>query len=183
MQFKELHTDRLILREFTPEVYDHIHTTMGNTEIMEVLGLPSAEDLVVEKEKYSKGLATHNRTFVNFQIIEKVSGKIIGGCGYHTWFPKHLRAEIGYDLKHDEHKRKGYMTEAVKAILDYGFNIMELHRVEALAAPDNEPSLKLLSKFGFIFEGTLREHYNVNGVMEDSVMYALLKHEYKNNSL
>jgi ribosomal-protein-alanine N-acetyltransferase len=180
MHSKELHTDRLILRELTPEVYDHIHETMGNIELMDFLGLASAEDLAIEKEKYSKGLATHNRTFVHFQLIEKTSGRVIGGCGYHTWFPKHCRAEIGYDLKHEDDMRKGYMTEALRTVLDYGFKEMELHRVEALAAPDNEPSLKLLKKSGFVFEGTLREHYNVGGTMEDSVMYSLLKHEFKN---
>ncbi len=179
MQFKQITTDQLILRELTPEVYDYIHATMGNTELMEFLGLASAEDLAIEKEKYSNGLATHNRTFVLFQLIAKESGKIIGGCGYHTWFPKHNRAEIGYDLRYEKDKRKGLMTEAVHAVLDYGFKEMGLHRVEALVAEYNEPSLKILKKFGFVFEGTLREHYNIGGTMEDSVMYSLLRHEFK----
>lgn len=179
MQFKEIHTERLTLRAITPEVYDYIHNNFGNTELMEFLGLASAEDLAAEKEKYSKGYATHNRTFVLFQIIDKATGRMIGGCGYHTWFPKHNRAEIGYDLKHEEDKRKGFMTEAVQAVLDYGFTEMGLHRVEAIAADYNEPSIRIINKFGFSYEGRLREHYNVGGVMEDSVMYSLLKHEFK----
>ena len=62
--------------------------------------------------------------------------------------------------------------------MDYGFSEMDLHRVEALTATYNTASISTLKKFGFMFEGTLREHYNVEGVMEDSVMFALLKHEY-----
>ena len=71
------------------------------------------------------------------------------------------------------------MSEALAAVLDYGFGTMGLHRVEALVAEWNVPSLKLLAKFNFTFEGTLREHYNVDGIMEDSVMYSLLKTEFK----
>lgn len=179
MQFEGLHTERLRLRKFTPEVYDHIHKTMDDTQLMAVLGLAETEALEKEREKYQKGLATHNRTFVNFQVIDRQTGNIIGGCGFHTWFPHHNRAEIGYGLFNDEHKRKGLMTEALAAVLDYGFGPMGLHRVEALVAEWNTPSLKLLAKFNFTFEGTLREHYNVDGVMEDSVMYSLLKQEHK----
>ena len=71
------------------------------------------------------------------------------------------------------------MTEALKAVLGYGFSQMGLHRIEAMAAPYNTASLRLLQNMGFTFEGTLRQHYNVNGNMEDSVMYSLLKHEFK----
>jgi len=178
MQFEELHTERLRLRKFTPDVYDHIHNTMDDVQLMAVLGVANAEALEKEREKYQKGLATHNRTFVNFQLIEKETGSIIGGCGYHTWFPLHNRAEIGYNLNDDAYKNKGFMTKALAAVLDYGFNQMQLHRVEALIAEWNTPSLKLLKKFNFTLEGTLREHYNVDGVMEDSVMYSLLKYEF-----
>lgn len=179
MQFEELQTERLLLRKFTPEVYDHIHKTMDDAQLMAVLSVADTEALEKEREKYKKGLATHNRTFVNFQVIDAATGNIIGGCGFHTWFPLHNRAEIGYNLNDDIHKNKGLMSEALAAVLDYGFGTMGLHRVEALVAEWNVPSLKLLAKFNFTFEGTLREHYNVDGVMEDSVMYSLLKTEFK----
>ncbi|AWH85465.1 N-acetyltransferase [Flavobacterium album] len=179
MQFEELHTDRLILRKLTPEAYDYIFSTMDDAEIMELFGLSIEEQLEKEKNKYINGMTTFSITFANFLLIDRETGKTIGGCGYHTWVPLHRRAEIGYDLKHEEYKRKGLMTEAVAAVLDYGFKRMGLHRVEAIAADYNEPSIRIINKFGFTFEGTLRGHYNVEGVMEDSVMYSLLEHEYK----
>jgi [ribosomal protein S5]-alanine N-acetyltransferase len=179
MQFEELITPRLILRKLTAEIYNHLHENMDDSELAAFLGLASEAALQREKDKYKQGYTSFNRTLVNFQLIEKETGKVIGDCGYHTWSPPHLRAEIGYGLHSDNYKGKGLMTEALKAVLGYGFSQMDLHRIEAMAAPYNTASLRLLQNMGFTFEGTLRQHYNVNGNMEDSVMYSLLKHEFK----
>lgn len=179
MQFKELHTDRLLLRLYTPDTARHVFTTMTDSELLDFFGLESAEALAREKEKFSLGVATYNRTFANFYLINKETGKIIGGCGFHTWAPDHRRAEIGYALHSDEHKRKGLMSEALLAILKYGFDEMNLHRVEALTDPENTASQKLLANFGFVKEGILRQHYVIDGVPTDSVAYSLLKPEFK----
>jgi ribosomal-protein-alanine N-acetyltransferase len=172
-------TNRLILKKLTPEIYKDLFENYSDTAIKEYFGFTTDEELNAEKENYAKGIATFNRSFINFAITEKETGNVIGFCGFHTWYPKHLRAEIGYSLNDDIHKRKGYMTETLDAVLRYGFGIAKLHRVEALIAEENEASLKLLQKFGFQYEGRLREHYNVNGVMEDSILYSLLKHEFR----
>lgn len=177
-----LETKRLRLRKLTPLVMEQVFTAMDDNSIIDFLGLADFESLEKEKEKYRKGLQTFNRSFVNFQLIDKKNGKVIGGCGFHTWYPFHDRAELGYGLFYDNYKQQGFMTEAVKAVLDYGFEKMNLHRVEALTAIYNTASLKILKNFNFTFEGTLREHYNVEGKMEDSVMYSLLKHEYQNKN-
>lgn len=178
LQFEELTTPRLILRKLTPEIYRHLHENLNDDKLMAFFGFESEAALQREKDKYAQGYTSYNRTLVNFQLIEKENGKVIGDCGYHTWSKPHNRAEIGYGLYNDTYKRKGYMTEALMTVLGYGFNQMRLHRVEALAAPYNTASVKLLQNMGFTFEGTLRQHYNVNGNMEDSVMYSLLKHEF-----
>jgi len=182
MQFKELHTDRLILRLYTPETARHVFTTMTDAELMNFFGLESAEALAREKEKFSLGVATYNRTFANFYLIDKETGKVIGGCGYHTWAPDHRRAEIGYALDSEEHKQRGLMTEALIAILKYGFEEMNLHRIEALTDPENAVSQKLLTRFGFVKEGVLRQHYVIDGVPTDSVAYSLLKPEFTTNT-
>lgn len=176
MQFEELHTERLILRKITPEVLNYVHATLDDQALLEFFGTDQ-EGLEKQKDKFAKGMVTFNRTFANFQLLDKTTGKVIGGCGYHTWYPLHNRAEIGYDIA-EPYRRKGLMTEAVGAILEYGFNQMGLHRVEALTATYNESSQKIIKHFNFTFEGTLRKHYNVDGIMEDSVMYSLLKDEY-----
>lgn len=173
-------TNRLILKKLTPEVYKELFESGNDTVITEFFGFTTNEALEKEKDNYAKGIVTFNRSFINFLLQEKETGSVIGSCGFHTWYPKHQRAEIGYSLYDDAHKRKGYMTEALAAVLSYGFAVAKLHRVEALIAEENMASYKLLQKFGFQYEGRLREHYNVNGVMEDSILYALLKHDFQN---
>ena len=71
------------------------------------------------------------------------------------------------------------MKEGIKRILDYGFNEMGLNRVEAMIGSYNEPSLKLVRSLGFVKEGLLREHYCKNGELQDSIVFSLLKKEYR----
>ena len=71
------------------------------------------------------------------------------------------------------------MKEALPVVLDYGFNIMGLKRVEAFLSLENEASLRLIKSFGFKEEGSLREHYFTGGHMEDSSIFSLLLREYE----
>jgi ribosomal-protein-alanine N-acetyltransferase len=178
MEFEILTTERLRLRKITPEVYRYIFENYTAEEITGFLGITSVE-FDAEKEKFEKGLTTFNRSFTYFQLINKASDTIIGWCGYHTWYLNHNRAEIGYGLFHDDYKGKGIMTEAIKPIIDYGFNKMNLHRIEAFIGPNNQASQKLVKKLNFTPEGLLREHFCKDNVMEDSIVFSLLKKEHK----
>lgn len=177
--FEILTTNRLLLRKLSPETFDFIYHNYSDEELLVFLGLNTNEALAIEKEKHRKGLSTFNKSFCYFQVLDKTTERIIGWCGYHTWYLDHNRAEIGYGLFDDTFKQKGLMSEAMKTILDYGFKTMKLHRVEAFIGKENEASISLVRKFGFTKEGLLREHYNKNGVMEDSLVFGLLKHEYE----
>lgn len=179
MKLNDLETERLSLRKLTPEVYKTLFTSFSDGEIMDFLGLKSVGELNNEKEKFHKGLSTYNRSFVWFLLFHKEAKEIIGSCGFHTWYTDHNRAEIGYSLKNDLYKNQGLMKEAIDPAINYGFEVMKLYRIEAFVAPDNTPSLKLMEYFGFTKEGHLREHYLKNNVMEDSVVFSLLKSEYK----
>lgn len=179
MEFEYIETERLKLRIITPDVMEYVYSMFNDDELMAFFGITAPEVLEKEKHKFRNGLTTFNRSYLNFVIIEKQSNTPIGACGYHTWYVEHNRAEIGYGLYDDIHKCKGYMSEAAVAMLAYGFNQMNLHRIEAMAADYNTASLRILEKTGFVYEGRLREHYNVNGKMEDSVLYGLLKNEFR----
>lgn len=178
MQLEELHTERLILRKLDPETLRYIYSHFSDEELMGFLGV-NAEALAKEKDKYAHGLTTFNRSFLNFLLVDKENGNVIGACDFHTWYTDHSRAEIGYGMYGDDSKQQGLMSEALRPIIDYGFRVMGLHRIEAFVGPLNIPSLKLMDKFGFTREGLLREHYCKNGVMEDSVVFSLLKHELR----
>ncbi|AWI26174.1 GNAT family N-acetyltransferase [Flavobacterium pallidum] len=183
MTFDTIDTPRLQLRLLTPEVFQYIYQHFTDPELMVFLGLDSEEKLAVEKEKFSKGLSTHNKSFRYFNILEKNEGKIIGWCGFHTWYMDHARAEVGYGLYDDAYKKQGIMTEALNYVIQYGFDEMQLHRIEALTATYNIASIKLLENSGFTTEGVLREHYLIDGKWEDSVVFSLLKNEIKGYEL
>ena len=70
------------------------------------------------------------------------------------------------------------MTEAMVSVIEYGFNAMNLERIEAFVSPNNTPSIKLLKRMKFKEEGFLKHHYFHNNKMEDSMIFALLKSEY-----
>ena len=111
-------------------------------------------------------------------MVYKGTGEIIGGCGFHNWLTEHRKAELGYALTKDEYKGKGLMTEALENVIAYGFGKMNLNRIEACIGPENIPSLKLVKKFGFKEEGYLRQHYFKDNVLQDSIIFSLLKEEY-----
>ena len=106
----------------------------------------------------------------------------MGWCGFHTWYTDHDRAELGYGLNKDCFKRQGFMSEAIPTILEYGFKEMKLHRIEAFASSENTASIKLLKSNNFEKEGLLKEHYLINGIHEDSEVYALIKSKLPTNS-
>ena len=180
MDFEQLTTPRLTLLKITPEVHKEVFETMPDTSIIELFGFDE-KGLEKEKFRHYNGVATFNKKFLYFILKETETGKSIGMCGFHTWYIDHDRAELFYHLNDDSYKRQGIMTEAATAVLHYAFTVMNIHRVEAMTATYNIASQKTMAKFGFVFEGTLREHYYVDGKYEDSIAFSLLKHEFINH--
>lgn len=178
IDFEIIETPRLLLRAQTPEVFKQVMETYTHGQLLEYFGYDTDDRLEFERLRYTGGQTTFRLSFLYFHLIEKENKKVIGGCGFHTWNTVHHRAEIGYEVFSEPHKNKGFMKEALPVILTYGFNQLNLHRIEALVGPENTPSLKLIKSAGFTQEAVLREHYFVNGVHEDSVMFSLLKSEW-----
>jgi ribosomal-protein-alanine N-acetyltransferase len=176
--FYTVETERLQLRLLTPEVYQSVFAFHSAQEQKTFFGFKNDAELNAERRRYAEGLTMFNKSFAVFQLIEKAKARVIGWCGYHTWYLPHFRAEIGYALSDDAAKGKGFMKEAFPSVLKHGFEEMSLQRIEALIGPDNIPSLKLVKAFGFTEEGRLREHYFKDGRLEDSILFSLLKREY-----
>lgn len=178
MNEEYIHTDRLLLRKVDPERIHRLYTVSDIEEIKSFYGFDSIAQVQKEQLNYEKGIRTYNRSFLYFHLLDRQEEKVIGWCGYHTWYTEHDRAEIGYELFKEESKKQGLMTEAMQAILSYGFSTMDLQRVEAMIGEDNVASIRLVEKFGFQKEGRLRGHYKTNGVYEDSLIFGLLKEEF-----
>ncbi|MCX8533857.1 GNAT family N-acetyltransferase [Chryseobacterium luquanense] len=180
MTFETIQTERLLIKKLDSQIMNKIFELSNDDEIKKILGVTD-EEFVRQKKIYQKGYESYNQKMLNFQIVEKESNTIIGNCGFHSWNPQHHRAEVGYALNSDEFKNKGFMKEALQKVIEYGFQELDLNRIEALIDENNTPSKKLLDYFGFTKEGIVRGHYLVDGVFEDSVLYSLLKSEYKNS--
>jgi ribosomal-protein-alanine N-acetyltransferase len=174
-----LSTNRLCLKAFTPEVYRQAFTLLPETEIRSLFGHQNDEAFLLEKERFENGMTTFNKGFLFFQLRDRSTNIFLGWCGYHTWYYTHKRAEVFYMLHDEQQRRQGFMTEALAAVLTYGFTTMELERVEAFVGVDNTASNAILKRFGFKQEGLFRKHYRVNGVNGDSLAYGLLKEEFE----
>jgi [ribosomal protein S5]-alanine N-acetyltransferase len=176
MNFTIIKTERLHLRLIAPETYRYLFDSPEPVDLVRFFGSTARYEL--EKQRYQKGITTFNKSFANFQILDANNDAVIGACGYHTWYTEHRRAEIGYQLYDELARNKGFMAEAMAAVIRYGFNEMGLNRIEAFVGPENIPSLKLMHRFGFSEEGRLRQHYVKDGHVEDSIVFSLLKDEF-----
>jgi len=72
------------------------------------------------------------------------------------------------------HAKRGYMTAAVRAVVPFVFDSLELHRLEGACLPTNTASMRLLKRVGFTREGLARRYLRINGDWRDHVLYALL---------
>lgn len=90
---------------------------------------------------------------------------------------KYQKAEIYYSL-HPDYWGNGYATESVKTVLAFGFQQLQLHRIEAGVATANSASIKVLERAGMQREGLCRKILPIRGEWYDNYMYAILEEDY-----
>ena len=176
--FFVLETKRLWLRLITPKDYEYIYAHLNDTQLKELLGFNTQHELELHRAKFEKGLHHYRFHMAYFQILLKPDARVIGSAGFHTWNVEHHKAELGYDIRYDELKRQGFMTEAIDALLLYGFQSLKLKRIEACIGPENLASQGVVNHFKFTKEGVLRSHYLKDGIYHDSLIFSLLREEY-----
>jgi ribosomal-protein-alanine N-acetyltransferase len=114
---------------------------------------------------------------INWGIVPRDRPVVMGSIGYVRMSKEDYRAEVGYLLHPDLHG-KGYMREALEAVLDYGFNQMKLHSVSAVIDPENTASERVLQRHGFVKEAHFKEDFFYEGRFHDSVHYGMLQSVY-----
>ena len=110
-------------------------------------------------------------------IEHRADRKFIGTIGFATPRQGGYVAEVGYALARP-YWGQGLMTEALRAVVDFGFRYMELRRIEAVCRVDNIGSYRVMEKAGMQFEGILREARYSKGRMETVRLYAILRSDY-----
>ncbi|MFV5684270.1 GNAT family N-acetyltransferase [Flavobacterium sp. GB2R13] len=172
--FPILETERLLLRRININDINEIFALRSNPETMKYIPRPllkTNEDALEHIEMIDAKI--ENNEGINWGITLKNDPKLIGIIGHYRIKPEHFRAEIGYMLL-PEFNGKGIIPEAVKEVVDYGFNVMKLHSIEAIIDPENFGSEKVLQKSGFVKEEHLKENEFYDGRFLDTVIYSLL---------
>lgn len=176
----ELNTDRLILRKLVKKDAKQIYSIWSDpkvTEYMNISAMHSVEEACEMIELLDH--ASRNEDGFRWAIVHKETGKVIGSCGFNHWqLEGAFRGEIGYELA-ASYWRKGYMTEAIQAMLHYGFETMGLNRIEALVDPRNNPSQQLLASLSFQCEGLLRQLQYTSTGYKDMQMHSILFEEWR----
>ena len=113
-----------------------------------------------------------------FVIALRETGKVIGTIGF-MWVQQENRsAEVGYSLSR-AYWNRGIMTEALQAVLQFGFETLNLNRIEAQHESDNPASGRVMEKAGMIHEGRLRQRVYNKGRYADVELYAILRQDLR----
>jgi ribosomal-protein-alanine N-acetyltransferase len=174
-----LQTPRLLLRPLCAADAQRLFDIFSDAEVMRFWSTPPWPTIdeahaLVERDLGAMAAGEHLR----FGIESVDDHALIGTCTLFSISPTCRRAEVGYGLA-SAAWGKGYMHEALTALLDYGFTKMNLNRVEADIDPRNLASAKSLERLGFTREGFLRERWIVDGVVSDTALYGLLQGVWK----
>ena len=176
-KFPYLSTERLNLRPVEIADVHELFLIRSDEQVMKYIDRPLAkatEDAKALIQVIIDGLNANEA--ITWAISLKKEPKLIGTIGFWRIIEEHYRAEIGYVL-HPEFQGKGIMQEALEKVLDYGFNILKLHSIEANVNPNNAASIKLLERNRFVKEAYFRENYYSNGKFLDTVIYSLINEE------
>jgi len=177
-----MRTERLVLRPFELSDARDVQRLAGAFEV--------ADTTLTIPHPYPDGaaeqwIATHQpsweaRTLATFAITDCETNALRGAIGLMLAMP-HLRAEIGYWVG-VPYWNRGYCTEAVRAVLAFGFDGLGLHRIEARHLTRNPPSGRVMQKVGMSFEGVQRGAFLKGDGFEDVATYAILEGEWRAGS-
>jgi len=176
--FPILTTPRLTLRALTEQDAPALLEITHDEEVMRYYGMEPFETLddVLEEIAWGRDLFREGQG-IRWAIALRTSDAYIGDLGLHNYSEQHARAEAGYKLARP-YWRQGLMSEALGAVVDYGFDRMALNRIEALVDPRNTASWAMLEKLGFRREGVLRDYEHERSGYVDLAMYSLLRREW-----
>ncbi|GGH23568.1 GNAT family N-acetyltransferase [Paenibacillus segetis] len=176
--FPILETDRLLLRLVEKTDVEQLYEVLSDAEVAKFdyfHPLTSLDQALEFIARFKNELEENEE--ITWGIILKETNRLIGTCCLGSFDDGARRVEIGYDIAQAEWG-KGYATEALGAVINYGFNTMNLNRIEATITPGNDASVKVLKKLNFEHEGIVRERDLIKGKLEDGIMMSILQRDY-----
>lgn len=172
--FPVLKTERLLLRQMLDTDANRLFAMRSDPRVMAYFGKPLMPSVAAALKlvKQNQTMFTKHKG-VLWAMSFPGKPEIIGTITIWRIDKVNHRGEIGYLLA-PEQQGKGLMSEALQAVLNYGFNTLGLHAMEANVNPDNAASIQLLERNGFVREAYFRENFYFDGKFEDSAIYSLL---------
>lgn len=174
----QLHTERLVLRPLKSTDVQALFEVFSDPKVMRHWSGAAWNSIEQAQQKiaqYDKALRESES--IGLGIVNIQTNTVIGTCSLFQLDEQCRRAEIGYGMVSTAWGN-GYMYEALTALINFGFEVLDLNRIEADIDPRNQPSLRSVERLGFIKEGHLRERWIVEGEISDSSIYGLLRRDW-----
>lgn len=175
-----IETERLILRRFEySDSTSMLRNWIADEKIQSLYSEPTYETEEAVTELLTKYITSYEKEdYYRWAIIDKETNECIGQIAYFLVDSKNHFAEIEYCIG-SAFQCRGYATEATKAVIKYGFEKMNLHKVQICTKTINIPSKRVIEKCGFTYEGTLRDYFCMNGEYVGRLYFSILRSEYE----
>ena len=171
---RTIETERLILRAWTPEDASEMFEYAKSPLVGPAAGW-EPHQTIEDSEAYLKQAIEEDETWA---VTLKPEGRVIGSVGLHLTRVDTVR-ELGYVL-HPDFWRKGIMTEAAKAVIDFGFSELQLDAIRVFHKVNNARSRRVVQKCGFRYDGTIRcSSKGPDGSMIDRCTYTITRKEWE----
>lgn len=173
-----INTPRVVLRWISEDDVDSLYEIFSSPRVMRYWSSAPLADREAAAD-LQREIADSNESDKMFKwgIALRDSNTVIGTTTLFNLSLDNGRAELGYAMAH-AYWGKGYMNEALTALVSHAFEVIKLRRLEADVDPRNTASIRTLERLGFQREGFLRERWHVNGEIQDAFFYGLLRREW-----
>lgn len=176
MNFPILETERLVLRKLKIEDADAMYIYASNDDVTKYVLWDSHTSPEQTKQFLQFMIDKYEQENYAWAVTLKDSDEFIGTIDYVMLDHNEHIGEIGYALSH-LYWGKGYMSEAAKAILHYGFTELHLERIQARCFAENIGSERVMQKAGMVYEGTMRKSKLAKGTYYDLKLYSMIREE------
>lgn len=173
-----LETERLILRRMQPTDANDMFEYAHRGDVTLHLTWDPHPDLLYTRE-YLGYVSAHYAAgdFFDWAVVDRESGRMIGTCGFTRFHCESDCAEIGYVIN-PAFWGRGIATEAVGEVIRFGFQRLEVNRIEAKFIEENAASRRVMEKNGMTFEGVMRQSMYIKGKYRNVGVCSILRHEF-----
>jgi ribosomal-protein-alanine N-acetyltransferase len=172
--FPILKTERLLLRQFAESDLENVFNGLSHPDIIRYYGVSYSTLEATKAQMEFFADLEKNETGIWWAVCSPDNQLFYGAGGLNSLSKEHKKAEIGFWLLPD-YWGKGFMTEAMPLICNYGFDTLGIHRIEGIVETENLLCKKAMEKLRFQHEGTMRECEIKNGKFISLDIYAKLK--------